>query len=233
MIARGRRTLTEVIGGLLALSLVVGLSSLLGRAEEDARVLVLVPERWVMARQFFPILDVLAEHGIHVDVASDAPHEHVFWEDYVDVATGGDPEAEYSLSVELAYDDVDVLTYDAVLVPGGHSHHAIIANDDAREILLSAARLGKLVGGVGQGVSVLVEFGLIAGHRATIGPGEAEDPRTPNDQRIIEEAGGTYAWACVVVSAESERGFTLVTATASCVYSFARAIAVQVGGPKD
>ena len=119
-----------------------------------------------------------------------------------------------------------------MLVPGGHSHHAIIA-DDAREILISAFRQGKLIGGVGQGGSVLIEFGLIAGHRATIGPGEEEDPRTPNDQRIIEETGGTYAWTCVVVSAESERGFTLVTATASCVYSFARAIAARVGCPED
>ena len=183
-----------------------------------------MPTRWVIARHFFPVLEMLAEAGVEIDVASAVPHEHVFWEDYVSGATGSDRAPEHTFSVVLVYEEIAVSDYAAVLIPGGHSHHGIISDDLARRILSEAAAQGLVIGGVGQGVSVLLEFDLIAGHRATFGPGEEHDPMTPNDQRIIEEAGGTFVWDCVVTSGEPGTGFILVTARAQCVCSFTRAV---------
>jgi len=195
-------------------------------ASAETAVLFVVPTKWVVARQFFPILDLLREEGVRVDVASDRAHTHEFWEDYVACQTSSAAPSlsRYALDVILTYDDVDVDSYDAFLVPGGHSHHGIIADERARAILTLAASAGKVVGGLGQGVSVLVELDLIAGHKATIAPGDADDAPTPNSVRIIEEAGGTFIWDCVVTSSSPSTGFTLITATSQCVHGFAREV---------
>lgn len=194
-------------------------------ASAGPSVLFLVPTKWVVARQFFPIVEMLEEQGVIVDIASDQAHAHLFWEDHVSRQTsGGEVESAHHLDVDLTYDDVCADDYDAILVPGGHSHHGVIADDRAREILTRASSAGGIVGGVGQGVSVLVEFDLIAGHKATIAPGDADDAPTPNSVRIIEEAGGTFIWDCVVTSSSPSTGFTLITATSQCIHGFAREV---------
>ena len=200
------------------------------RAETASRVLILVRSRWVIARRFFPILEVLSESDVLVDIAGDLTHEHVFWEDY---ASGATSEPVHTLSVPLVYQSVDLAACNVMLIPGADSHHALISNDLARSILSEAATRGLVIGGIGQGVSVLLEFGLMAGHRAMFGPGEEGVPRTPKDQRIVEEAGGSFAWECVVVSHKPKRGFTRITARAQCVCSFSRAVVQAISEGKQ
>jgi len=187
-------------------------------------VLFLIPTRWVVARQFFPIVEMLEEQGVLVEIASDQRHTHTFWEDFVARQTVGDREPSYHLAVDLTYDDVCLADYAAVLVPGGHSHHGIIADERAQEILTAAAATRSVVGGIGQGVSVLVEFGLVRGREATIAPGDEDDAPTPNSRRIIEEAGGVYVASCVVTSTGTESTAIVITSTSRCVTGFARAV---------
>ena len=177
-----------------------------------------------MAGQFFPIVEMLEEQGVLVEIASDQRHTHTFWEDFVTRQTVGDREPIYHLEVGLTYDDVSIADYDGVLIPGGHSHHGVIADERAQEILAAAAATSRFIGGIGQGVSVLVEFDLVRGRKATIAPGDEDDAPTPNSQRIIEEAGGIYVSSCVVTSPGTESTSILITATSRCVTGFARAV---------
>jgi len=151
-------------------------------ATEPMQVLFIVPTKWVVARQFFPIVDLLEENEVHVDIVSSVPHEHLFWEDFEagvrDVSSN--TVCKYQMTVTLAYDDVDVDSYAAVLVPGGHSQQAIIASEKARNLLVAAADAGKIIGGVGQGVPVLLDFDFVVGREVTLAPGEESDVWTPS-----------------------------------------------------
>jgi 4-methyl-5(b-hydroxyethyl)-thiazole monophosphate biosynthesis len=102
--------------------------------------------------------------------------------------------------------------YDAVLIPGGAGHQAMMQDARVLDLLRRQAKRGGLVAAICAGPKVLAKAGLLKGRRATSFPGALEEMHDPTitlmpgqavvvDGRIITSKGPgtTLAWALQVL----------------------------------
>jgi len=98
------------------------------------------------------------------------------WDTYVE-RTG------YGVAAEVAFDDVLVADYVAVLILGGRAPEYLRDNEQVLEIVRAFDREGKWVFAICHGVQVLAAAGLIRGKRVTC---------YQHVRREAEQAGATF-----------------------------------------
>jgi protease I len=72
----------------------------------------------------------------------------------------------YRVESHVAFSEVDVEAYDAVLIPGGRSPEYLRNDSTVRSITRAFHERGKWVFAICHGVQVLISAGLVAGRRA-------------------------------------------------------------------
>lgn len=99
------------------------------------------------------------------------------WDTYVERQPG------YGVSANLTFDEVDALTYDAVLLIGGRAPEYLRNNARVIAIVRQMANAGKWILSICHGVQILVAAGLAQGRCVTC---------YENVRNEVELAGGTF-----------------------------------------
>lgn len=92
------------------------------------------------------------------------------------VACQGDDTITSAQSIDLGtnvnYKDIDLLTFDILIVPGGNGGVEVLKGNPAVQAALTTfMKEGRLVGAICAGPTVLNQFGLLEGHKVTCYPG--------------------------------------------------------------
>ncbi len=157
------------------------------------RVLAVVTTYGVEQDELTVPLKHLRSAGAHVDVA--APSK-----DTVQTLVG-DKDPGRSVEADLALADVDLDSYDLLLVPGGTLNaDSLRLEEKAVAAVTTFARSGRPVAAICHGPWLVVEAGLASGKTLT---------SYPSLQTDVRNAGGT--WQDQSVVADTTDGWTLVT----------------------
>lgn len=99
---------------------------------------------------------------------------------------------------ELTLDEVNVPDFDAILFVGGGGTPAVRREGRAMEIAQEALKLGKVLGAICWGTTILAKAGVLEGKNVTLWDGP-DSEFGMNTGEYVESKGATYiAKGCVV-----------------------------------
>lgn len=103
-------------------------------------------------------------------------------------AMQGDTDKSQKVEVDGTFADVDLVEFDAVVVPGGTVNaDRIRLEEDARRIVREADAAGKPLAVICHGPWLLVDAGLVEGRRLTSWPSLETDIRNAGGQWVDQE----------------------------------------------
>ena len=103
-------------------------------------------------------------------------------------AVEGDTKPTRKLDVDGSFDDLDVASIDALVVPGGTINADTIRTDEkARAIVRAVSEAGKPLAVICHGPWLLVSAGLVQGKRLTSYPSLADDVTNAGGDWVDEE----------------------------------------------
>lgn len=129
---------------------------------EDAKVLTLVSDDFDDLEFFYPMIRLKEAHA-QVDVAA--------------LSANTTYHGKYGLSVtsDIAFKDVDISTYDALLIPGGWAPDALRRIDDVLEFVRYMDQHNRVIGQICHAGWVLSSAGILKGRHVTSTPGIKHD----------------------------------------------------------
>jgi protease I len=144
------------------------------RRTEMARVLLMVEDGFEDLELYYPKLRLI-EAGHQTELAT----------------PDGKPRTgkhEYTATADLAITQVDVTTYDALVVPGGSaSPERLRVNDDALSVVRGFEDAGKPIASICHGPWLLASAGVLEGKRATCYFMIRDDVRNAGAEYVDEE----------------------------------------------
>jgi protease I len=103
-------------------------------------------------------------------------------------AVEGDTQPTRKVDVDGSFDDLDVASIDALIVPGGTINADTIRTDEkARAIVRAVSEAGKPLAVICHGPWLLVSAGLVQGRRLTSYPSLSDDVRNAGGDWVDEE----------------------------------------------
>ena len=103
-------------------------------------------------------------------------------------AVEGDTKPTGTVDVDGTFDDLDVASIDALVVPGGTVNADTIRTDEnARALVRAVSEAGKPLAVICHGPWLLVSAGLVQGKRLTSYPSLADDVRNAGGEWVDEE----------------------------------------------
>lgn len=129
---------------------------------ENKKVLTIVSPDYDDLELWYPILR-LREAGAHVDIAGELK-DH-------------DYKGKYGLNVttNLSFDEVDITTYDGILVPGGWAPDYLRRLDSVLEFIQYMDKHNKVIGQICHAGWVLSSAGILEDRAVTSTPGIKHD----------------------------------------------------------
>jgi len=91
-----------------------------------------------------------------------------------------------SIRVDAIADDVDVNSFDAVIIPGGYAPDKMRMHESMVNLVKQAYDLGKLVAAVCHGPQLLISADIVRGRRMTSWPSIAVDLRNAGAEWVNE-----------------------------------------------
>lgn len=138
-------------------------------------VVILADDRYEDMELWYPKLR-LREAGAEVTVVGTG--DEVFYSEH-----------GYPVKTDARLDQVHLVDYDAVIVPGSDASHYMKRNDDLINFVREAAKEGKTVAATCHGSAMLASAGIIQNKRVTGSPDMKDD---------LVRAGGRYSHSSVV-----------------------------------
>jgi protease I len=128
-----------------------------------ARIAVLVAKDFEDTELAYPV-DKLREVGHVVEVLGAHAHEILEGKKH-----------QERVQTDAAFRDRDPASYDAIVIPGGHSPDHLRMDADAVKFLREFARTGRPIAAICHGPQLLIEADLVKGKRMTSWPSVRKD----------------------------------------------------------
>ena len=191
----------------------------------SGRIVVLLPPKGAVGREFFPMMEVFEEHGVGVDVAAESLGPYTFWEATPEGRFSG-AAGGYEFEIEMVYEDVVIEEYEVFVVGPGFAHTTWLppSNEIGKALIEEVFNRAMPVGGVSWGATLLVTDGFLDG-RTTARPPFYDGVIYPlvHMSEFLSNYDAIYGTACVCID-RGEGISPVVTANFHCVRAFAELI---------
>jgi len=222
---RSRKRLVAYLLTILVAACALGSTALSARAEG---IVVLLPPKGAVGREFSPMMAVFEQRGIDVDVVAESLGAYVFWEETPEGRFSGTVGGQtYSWEITMTYGDVELDNYDVFIIGPGYAHTTWLgASRDIGKVLIEEAfERAMPVGGVSWGATLLVVDGHMDGRTTAKAPfyeGVIYPLNHLND--FLSQYDAILGTECVYIDRVGPGVSPVVTASYHCVPAFAETI---------